>query len=455
MNKTLRIALAVAIALSAPFSYGAATADEAKQLGDTLTPVGATKAGNKEGTIPAWTGGLTSPPAGYTPKKEPGAYIDPFKDEKPLLRITGANASQYADKLSAGQMELLKRNSDYYLDIYPTHRTAAFPESVYEATKRNATACHTVKDGLAVETACRGGLPFPIPKTGNEVMWNLLLAYQPPQWVYNYGSYVVDTSGHPFVASRQNAYSEKGYYLGKERSDPQQYGFIYSTTLYPPRSKGEITGYADYLDPAAYPRKAFEFDPGQRRVKLAPSFAYDTPVAQVGGVLLFDEISLFSGEMDRFDFKLVGKKEMYIPYDSYKLNFQCTGEGQVTKAHTVNPGCERWELHRVWVVEATLKPNMRHTYSKRTYYIDEDTYSSGMSDAYDHSGQLYRSEFLYQVQIYDAAFPWEGAFSVYDFIKRNYTVQSMLSPTGYLDFKSKAPNERDLTPDALAGSGND
>lgn len=243
MNVLKAATLACTLAVGSYSCLAAVSADEAKELGTTLTPVGAIKAGNADGTIPAWTGGLTTPPAGYTPKLAPGAYIDPFKGEKPVLRIDSKNAAQYADKLSAGTKELLKRNPDYYLDIYPTHRTAAYPDAVYAATKRNATECATSRDGIVLNAACRGGMPFPIPKTGYEVMWNLLTAYEAPSRGHNARSYVVDTAGHPYVADELDSYTEKPFYLGDSRSDLQKFNQIYTTTQSPARARGPWWAY--------------------------------------------------------------------------------------------------------------------------------------------------------------------------------------------------------------------
>ena len=61
IRKTLFAAILAVMSASA---VAAVSPDEAAQLGKTLTPTGAEKAGNKDGTIPEWTGGLTTPPAG-------------------------------------------------------------------------------------------------------------------------------------------------------------------------------------------------------------------------------------------------------------------------------------------------------------------------------------------------------------------------------------------------------
>lgn len=447
ITKRIQCYTVLCAALAALPLHAAVTAEEAKQLGTTLTDFGAIKAGNKEGTIPAYTGGLTKAPPGY--KAGSGFWVDPYKDEKPLFRIDAKNAAQYADKLSEGQKALLKKHpTTYYIDIYPSHRTAAFPDKVLKATVRNATTCKTLKDNLAVDQACRGGLPFPIPKNGYEEMWNMLLAYAGEMGTTTEmsRSWVVDSAGKVTMTAEQSTVQEKPYYQTGDR-DEQMYARAFSVTRGPSRRAGEASGLLDYLDPTDKPRRAWSYTPGQRRVKLAPEFAYDTPVASQGGVTLFDELFLFSGKMDRFDFKLVGKKEMYIPYNGYKYYFECKEDDQFRPAH-VNPDCERHELHRVWVVEATLKPGMRHVYSKRVYFIDEDAPNAGMFDAFDQSGTLYRSSFISFVQLYDATVPYAVKNAVYDFNKGMYALLNDSLSKGYQIPKTMR-SEKEQNPEAV------
>lgn len=433
-------------ALCAAGAQGAVTDEEARQLGTTLTKYGAIKAGNKEGTIPEYTGGLTKAPPDF--KRGSGFWADPYKDEKPLLRIDGKNYKQYADKLSDGQKEVFKRNPDYYMDVYTSHRSASIPDKVLANTVRNATTCKTAKNGLTVEEACRGGLPFAIPKSGYEVMWNQQLRYKPDTTTKSSRSWVVDSSGKPVMAAQQSTFEETPYYHADlDGRDAQLYWRTYSVTSAPIRKAGEVTGLMDFLDPSQKPRRAWSYSPGQRRIKLAPEFAYDTPVASMGGVTLFDELFVFSGQMDRFDFKLVGKKEMYLPYNAYKLYFGCGVEQQFMGKYP-NPACWRWELHRVWVVEATLKPGLRHVYSKRVYYFDEDTYGAGLYDAYDQSGQLYRAIFNSMVQLYDVQAPYAVKNVVYDFNKGMYALVNDGLVGGY-GVLSKPMANRELNPESI------
>lgn len=210
LNAGLSFCLA-SIALSLGLGQAsAATPQEAAQLKTNLTPMGAERAGNAAGTIPAWTGGDTTPvPGRRAGEIEP----DPFASEKPLFAITAQNVEKYADKLPEGAKALFKRNPDYRMDIYPTHRSAAFPASVYENVFRNATRAHAAPEGIAYGVdGAAGGIPFPIPKNGTEVVWNHLLAYWGPARELHVNTYVVSPDGTSQLSAGYNETADFPYY---------------------------------------------------------------------------------------------------------------------------------------------------------------------------------------------------------------------------------------------------
>lgn len=440
---------AVALAAMAAPALAAVSADEAKQLGTTLTEFGAIKAGNAEGTIPPYTGGYTGTPAGFKP--DSGFWVDPFKDDKPLFRIDAKNMAQYADKLSEGQKRLLKDNPTYYLDIYPSRRSAAYPDKVLKATVRNATVCKTTRDGIGIDKACRGGLPFPIPKTGLEAMWNQILHYQGETAVTtsNSRSWVIDTAGKPTLTAQQSTYTDATWFQTDVADrDPTMAWRVYSVTKSPARLAGGVTGLTDFIDPVEQPRKAWGYTPGQRRIKISPEFSYDTPVASQGGLTFFDELFIVSGKLDRFDYKLVGRKEMFLPYNQYKASFDCPTLEMALMPKHANPACERWELHRVYHVEATLKQGQRHAYSKRNYYFDEDLSAAGLYDAFDQNGALYRSIFNGMVQLYDHKLPWAVRTVIYDFNKGQYGYFNDVMLGGHR-IEPKTLSERELNAESI------
>jgi hypothetical protein len=436
-------------------ALAAVGADEARQLGSTLTPWGAEKAGNKDGTIPAYTDGYVEPPAGFNPKN-PQLRPDPFADEKPLYSVTPANLARYTDKLSDGAKALLQKYPDFRMDVYPTHRTQRYPAHVNERSLRNATACRTTQDGLALE-GCYGGVPFPIPKTGNEVMWNHNLRYQSPSYVANFRNMMVDAGGginlqgELDICQEYPAFNPESSALLKP-ADP--YWMVHVDWTGPARKAGEKLVLVDYIDPIKNRRKVWQYLPGQRRVKLTPELAYDTPNPESGGAAVMDEATLFNGGQDRFDFKLIGKKEMLIPYNAFKLfdESACPDSKRYLKGHP-GPDCLRWELHRVWEVEATLKAGSRHVYAKRKFYFDEDQPEVGASDNYDAAGKLYRAVFGLYFPFYETADQGFGDASItIDFQTGAYLVQDDYAH-GYFQPMAKRQPSRFFTGDALAAEG--
>lgn len=456
MTPILRVAAAAAV-LAGHLSPGlaAVSADEARQLGSTLTPWGAEKAGNQDGTIPAYTDGYVKPPAGFDPRN-PQVRPDPFADEKPLFSITVANLARYADKLSDGTKALLQRYPDFRMDVYPTHRTQRYPVYINERSLKNATACRTTRDGLALD-GCYGGVPFPIPKTGNEVMWNHNLHYQSPSFAARGTINLVDASGHMTMLGENTLWEEFPIFYPESNaplSPNAPYWLLRTEWSGPARMAGEKLVVIDYVDPIENRRKVWQYLPGQRRVKLAPEVAYDTPSPASGGTQLVDDSSLFNGAQDRFDFKLVGKKEMLIPYNNFKLfeEAKCPESKRYPKGHP-EPACMRWELHRVWEVEATLKAGVRHAYARRKFYFDEDQPGAGTSDNYDAAGKLYRSVFGLYIPMYETSDQGFGESALtLDFQTGAYLVQVDTS-RGRLEPSASRLPARAFTGDALAAEG--
>lgn len=393
MRTTKALLAATALVFASGFASAALTPDELKQLGTTLTPWGAIKAGNKEGTIPPYEGGLPKNfnPPGFKPNS--GHWADPFADEKPLYTITAQNMDKYADKLGMSQMEMLKRFPNFYINVYPTHRTVRYPDFWQEATRKNAEgSCRTIENELAVK-GCRLGMPFPIPKTGYEAMWNAIFGYSQPHTA-DYKSVYVDASGTPVVASQQLTtfwYPYNDQNVSMEELEAKNIPNSTSSTRYyfPARLAGDENITIFVNDSLKTPNRGFRYQQGVRRVRVLPETGYDFPIISSGGAQFYDDSSMFLGKMDKFDFKLVGKKEMIIPYNNYRTNETTYQELTSTGKHP-NPKSLRFELHRVWVVEATKKPGQRHAYGKRRWYIDEDHPKWGMSEAWDDAGKPYR-----------------------------------------------------------------
>jgi hypothetical protein len=447
---TRKSLLAAGLVLAyAGVALGAVSADKAAQLGKNLTLIGAEKGGNKEGTIPEYTGGITKAPANYTKR---GWRPDPFEGEKPLYSISARNMAQYSDKLSEGIKAMLKKYPTFRLDVYKTHRTAAFPKYVLDNTVKAATTAKATNGGLAF-TGAHGGFPFPIPQNGYEAMWNHLLHYNGLTYEERYRAYTVDSTGRVTMQSDGNVTQEYPYY---DPAKPETKDFYALKVYYvgPARHVGESFLIIDPIDSYAQSRKAWQYLPGQRRTKLAPDLSFDTPFSAFGGQITWDDLFLFSGSMERYNFKIIGKKEVYLPYNDYKMLYWSDIEKDLLKANHVNPDLVRWELHRVWVVEATLKPGKRHLYSKQVFYLDEDSWMAGLADKYDGRGQLYRVGITFMAPSYDVPCPFPDSFAINDLITNSYAINALPArgQKGIL-YPGHAFPPKDWTADSLAGGG--
>jgi len=389
--KSLTRAGAVVLALAgafAPFARAQVSAEQAQLLKSRLTPVGAERAANEAGTIPAWTGGYTTPPPGY---RQGEVRADPFADEKPLFSITPANVRDYADKLPEGAKTLFAKYPDYRMEIYPTHRSAAAPDWVYDNIFKNATRAHAAPEGIAygVEGAA-GGIPFPIPQNGYEAMWNHLLAFWGPAREVTIGNYVVPEQGSVELVSSYKEIADFPYYY--RDATPGTFGGYYFKTLHiavaPPARVGESYLNWQPIDIKKNDFAAWRLLPGEHRVRKAPGISYDVPDVDAAGYLSLDEYYLFFGGLDHYNFKIVGKKEMYVPYNNNRLYTRPVGE--VLGREHANPADLRYELHRVWVIDGTLTPGKHDIVAHRRLYLDEDTWLAVYSDAWDEQGRLWK-----------------------------------------------------------------
>jgi hypothetical protein len=427
----------------------ALTPEEIARLGADLTPVGAEKAGNEDGTIPAWEGGITEWPDGY----EPGDHHpDPYADDPILFTITGQNADQYADKLTPGQMALLKTYDTYKMNVYRTRRSASYPQRIYDKTSEIAATAKLVSDGYGVSGAVNG-YPFPIPKTGVEVIWNHLLRYR-GESAERTIIQAAPTRGGSFTPVRFNdefymLYSMEGM---QEADLKNRILFFKQEVMAPARLAGGVLLVHETLDQVKEHRGAWLYNPGQRRVRRAPNVAYDNPGTAADGMRTSDQFDMFNGAVDRYDWTLIGKQEIYVPYNCYKLHSPELKHKEILTPLHINQEYPRYELHRVWVVEANLRQGSRHVYKKRVFYVDEDSWQILLMDQYDNRDQLWRVSEGYAINYYDVPCLWTTLEVHVDLQAGRYLAIGLDNelPMGTFNIKR---NMEDYTPAALRRAG--
>lgn len=414
--------------------------DQADRLNGDLTPMGAERAGNKDGSIQAWTGGWTQAPPDW---KGPGTRaVDPFPEDQPKFTITAENVAQYRDKLTPGQLALFARYpKTYKMNVYQTRRTAGAPKFIYEATYHNALTAELRSNGEAVHNGVTG-IPFPIPQNGQEVIWNHKLRYRSQGGRRtNVQAAVTDSGSYNLSKLREDfriAYSAKG--IKPEDLKNVSIYFLQVVTD-PPRLAGTITMVHETMDQVKEPRRAWQYNPGQRRLRRAPQVGYDNPGTASDGLRTNDQFDGFNGALDRYTWKLVGKKEIYMPYNEYRLGSETVKYKDILRPAHINRDLTRYELHRVWVVESTLKPNTSHIYKRRTFHVDEDSWQITVVDCYDKRDQLWRVQESHSIAVYDPGQVTKEASGamgpvmevVHDLNSRRYLAMSMNNeePQGY------------------------
>lgn len=440
---------AVLVVLVAGGASAQLSPQDIARLGADLTPLGGERAGNSDGSIPAWEGGITKPPAAYKPGMH---HPDPFADDKVLFTITPANAAQYKEKLAAGHQAMLAAYGSFKMNVYPTRRSTSAPSWIYEATKKTAASAHLVENGNGVAGAVNG-IPFPIPKSGLEVIWNHLLRFRGEALSRRFAQAAPTRGGqYTLVEFEEDAlilYGNKG--ITEEALRNRIILFLQRVTA-PARLAGGILLVHETMNQVKQPRDAWVYNPGQRRVRRAPNVAYDNPGTAADGMRTSDQLDMFNGAVDRYEWKLVGKKEIFVPYNAYKLHSDSLKYKDILTPLHVNPEYPRYELHRVWVVEATLKEGARHIYKRRTFYVDEDSWQILLVDQYDNRDQLWRVSEGHVVNYYEVPAVWTTLEVHTDLQAGRYLAYGLNNETTMWNFSVKL-TEGSFSPDALRREG--
>lgn len=400
-----------------------AAAEGAARLGRELTPAGGEKSGNKDGSIPAWTG--TEPPqAGWSYGKKRADFWK-HKGEKPLFSIDASNVDKYADKLSPGQVATIKQVKGFRMDVYPSHRTCGAPDFVESNTKRNVGIAKVGDDGWTLAEAVVPGYPFPIPANGTEAMWNSKMRYRGIGIEWRSLTTVVSPrkGGSEWIKAgvEQTYYFPWGDAASATLSSlPQVEYFVYFAYTSPAALAGQAMALSFFLNRPG--SETFYYFPGQRRVRRMPTYSYDSPMIGFENQYAVDEPSVFNGTIDRFDWKLVGKKEIYVPYNTFGAHDFTSKIEDVALADAPAASHRRYELHRVWVVEGTVKPGTRHSSPKKVMYLDEDSWNALLSDDYDAQGKLWKAREGYLIPVYETGSCDAVAATQYNLTEGRYVI---------------------------------
>ena len=408
--------ISVALVLASGAATAKVTPQEANKLGKQLTLMGAEKAGNSAGSIPAYKGGLKQ-----------NSNVDPYQDiyanEAPLFVITRDNLAKHKNNLTPGQLAMFaKYPATYKMAIYPTHRTANYPKSIQQKAKKNAATSELLSGGNGL-THFDETIPFAIPQSGVEVIWNHETRFRGGNVELNNANLQVSRDGSFMAIKSRSRLALPRYLSGgfNPKKDKNILFYFTSYTKAPARLTGNVLLVHETIDQVNEPRKAWQYNAGQRRVRRAPQVAYDAPEGD--GLRTTDQVDMYNGSPDRYDWKLVGKKEIYIPYNSYKIMDRSAKYSEIINPGHINQDFARYELHRVWHVQGTLKKGARHIYAKRDLFVDEDSWQVAVADHYDNRGELWRVSEGHAMQFVNANTTWYVANTSYDLISGRYVAE--------------------------------
>lgn len=437
------------LAAATSLAVAGVSAEQAARLGADLTPMGAEKAANADGSIPAWTGGVTQGPAGYKPGDH---HPDPFAGDQPLLTITKANLADHQAKLTAGAVALLNAYPSYKLVVYPSHRSFANSQRLYDATKANATSASLAPGGNGVVNAV-AGVPFPIPANGQEAIWNHLLRYRGVSAKRTVSQAAPTRGGDYTLVRLEEEFLFPYVQPGMTAAALENVVFFFKQTVVAPaKLAGSILLVHETMDQVKEPRSAWVYNTGQRRVRRAPNVAYDNPGTASDGMRTSDQLDMFNGAIDRYDWELVGKREIYVPYNSYKLHSDAVKYADILKPLHINQDLARYELHRVWVVDAKLKAGADHLYGRRTFYIDEDSWQILAVDQYDKRGDIWRVSEAHCIEYYDELTFWSTLEVHTDLVAGRYLAFGLDNEDKMYQFNLSS-TKQDFTPASLRQEG--
>jgi hypothetical protein len=436
-KKLTLASVAVSLAIVSTATLAKVSPAEVAKLNNELTPMGAVRGANKDGSIPAWNGGITSVPAGYTVGDH---HIDPFSADNVKYTITAANVAQYKAMLTPGQVKLFETYPDTYkMNVYQSRRSASYPEHVYQASIDNAGRTELVEGGNGIENAAVG-LPFPVPKDGLEAIWNHILRYRGEAITRQGGQAAPTASGDytylGFDDQLMLPYGEKGASAAKLKETNILFKFKQKVTE-PARLAGTALLVHETMNQIQTPRQAWTYNTGQRRVRRAPNVAYDTPGTASDGLRTTDDFDMFNGAPNRYNWILKGKQELLIPYNDYRLHSDSLKYADILQPGHINPEHVRYEKHRVWVVEANLKSDTRHTYKKRVFFIDEDSWQIAVTDIYDNRDELYRVGVAHGLNYYEVPTQWSTLEVFHDLQSRRYIAMGLDNEAKMYDFSAE------------------
>lgn len=445
------VLIAVAGAISNPL-YAQTPETSGVSISDKdRTQIGATLSGNIDDSIPPYIGDAIPIPDDWRPGLH---YADPFPNDEPDFSISAENLGQYESKLASGQKALFKRHKRYRLPVYQSRRTARYPVRILEGTAHNSKNTKLINHGNGLKNL-KEGFPFPVLDNDNQTaalqaVWNHIARYRGGNIERTVIQATVFDNGDFVPVKLYQRYTRAENLNDKPDIEDDNILFYYLDRITSPaRLSGTTLLVHETLDQSAEYRRAWLYDKAYKRVRRVPGAAYDTPVPGTYGLRTADSYDMFNGSPDKYQWRYLGKQELYIPYNAYRLASSKLNYTDLLTAATISADHQRWELHRVHKIEAVLREGQRHIYAKRVFYLDEDSWTIVLAEHYDNHGELWRISEGHLINYYDQNLPYFAMEVTYDLIDNRYNVFGLSNEESSAYTFDKRFQRNDYSPSAL------
>jgi hypothetical protein len=288
--------------------------------------------------------------------------------------------------------------------------------------------------------------PFPIPNNGLEIVWNHTLRYRGYKLQREFTAIPVNQNGDYYeITVHDDAILRWSDPQKNKAEELDNISILYLLqTKAPARSAGYVVLVQESLNMSVEARRAWTYSPGTRRVRRAPTIAYDNPGTNSDGITTSDSFGGFNGAPDRFNWTVRGRSERFIAYNNYRRVL--TPYAQLIGKHHINQEVMRYEKHRVWEVEGNLKDNFRHVYARRVFYIDEDTKGIVATEIYDGRGDLWRVQELGGGVQYEFPLCGGSGDTVYDLMVGRYLMVGLINEEKPINFDARHLDADRYTP---------
>ncbi|MDY6862426.1 MAG: DUF1329 domain-containing protein [Thermodesulfobacteriota bacterium] len=330
-------------------------------------------------------------------------FADDF-NIKPGVVIKKKNYKNYRDELKkllpTGTFSLVDVNLEKGWVTVPVieKRTYLPPRGFAAATAKNRGRLKVGKDNTMIGN-WQGGAPFPDPKTGAELGWNVYRRRECAEefkvdFTWRFFDKFIDQE-----RSFKNFFHKKNY-IGRTDIDPipvipgkEDVYWKESMLVTAPFDVKGFSMIRVHYEDISKGDDVFSYIPALRRIRRLTGSDVTDPV--LGADSCYDDFEGWHQNMKKeMTFKNLGTREFLVPSYYTKKPPEPYQEGSLFNVD--------WELRPLYMVEVNMNdPN--YAYSKKIFYVEKErgTYEIAYGENFDQKGRLWRTGYTMIIRYYD------------------------------------------------------